>query len=55
LDYEDPSKPIYLYINSSGTQVCPRLFLSFFPFLFWQHVCVAYLDKPLIDLCSNDA
>lgn len=38
LDYDNPTKPIYLYINSSGTQVCviaiaPKNFLPIYDVL----------------------
>lgn len=38
LDYDDPSKPIYLYINSSGTQVSSAVNIYLFNYYisYWS-------------------
>lgn len=40
LDYDDPSKPIHLYINSPGTQVSrfASNLISLNKFSFWNEV-----------------
>jgi hypothetical protein len=45
LDYDNPTKPIYLYINSPGTQVSRRSLIIYclLVVVFW-----IYLDNPLV-------
>lgn len=47
LDYDDPSKPIYLYINSSGTQVSSAVNIYLFNY------CLSYWSIYSAEIARN--